>query len=338
MAGKKLYIGRMIEDLEISMQNVSNSMAETVSILEQILNNTGLERHNLAYSGTDLIDLNPVYTDFVTPDLGLHCEVDSVRDFEFNANSGSGTITEVSFFKTNVAFLRKYETLIFSYTAEAPNGNLDQINVNVPDQASPHVVVALYWPDTGVVQDQIGFYSASPWPHESTVTKNRSLAVSTLSDHADNEEVWIRILTGFNTENTSVAVKVVAYGVEAASKGIDIDLNKKGTIENIKAAGHPSLFQSGEVDTTDNVFSIDGEGILTFSFDLSGTAGELSDVKLVADINEKDSIDLLTAAGDLYDENVGLEIPLAELAALAFKLRFNMSTGSTLSGINVRYY
>ena len=99
-----------------------------------------------------------------------------------------------------------------------------------------------------------------------------------------------------------------------------------------------SVFERGTLDDTDYIYSVDGVGVLTFNIDMSADAGELSDVKIIADLNEYDSIDLLTADGELYIADVGLTVPVAELAALGFALRFNLSTGSTLSAINVRYY
>lgn len=313
MAGKEMYIGRMLEGLEASMDNVANGMAESVSILEQILNNSGLERKNKAYAGQDLVDLAPVFVGAAVLTLDEHT-VYTAPNLVYQASYGPELTQSYSTLKIKVGDLRALGVTSLALKLEITAGNdyikslfqrwqtsFDYYGYNLVSANGPNG-------DSTYISD--GSLSTSA----TTQTINQDISISTWLNYPDDREVIFYFKNSWKTDHSGIQIK---YSL---------------------SAGNQNVFSLGSYDVTDYVYTVSGRGSLTFSINLTGTAGELSDAKIVAVMNESDSIDLLTAAGDVYQADVGLTIPLAQLAALSFKLRFNMSTGSSLSAINVRYY
>lgn len=313
MAGKEIYIGRMLEGLEASMDNVANGMAESVSILEQILNNSGLERKNKAYAGQDLVDLDPDFVGAAVLTLDEHT-VYTAPNLVYQASIGPELTQSYSTLKIKVGDLRALGVNSLALKVEIDNTNayiktLFQNWRTSFDYYGDNLVSA-YGPngDSNYVTNSDLSTSAT------SQTINKTVSMASWLMYPDDSEVIFYFKNSWKTSNSGIRIK---YSL---------------------SAGDQSVFSLGSYDVTDYVYTVSGRGSLTFSINLTGTAGELSDVKIVAVLNESDSIDLLTAAGDVYQADVGLTIPLAQLAALSFGLRFNMSTGASLSAINVRYY
>ena len=58
MAGQEIYIGKMIESMQDSMNSMEEKMTETVDVLQNILINTGLTKKQKIFTGPDLIAVN----------------------------------------------------------------------------------------------------------------------------------------------------------------------------------------------------------------------------------------------------------------------------------------
>ena len=320
MAGKNIYIERMLDAVQVSMDNVANGMAESVAILEQILANSGLERKNKAFAGAELVALNPTFVPSGNIELGDGCSFNNTtKEINFVAAFGPDLAQSMTVVTTTVGALKRLggSTLTFKYDIKTTNGYLRDLwqswKTSTGWDSWGSTMCGYYGNEVGSsgVLDS-GSLSAS----ESSQVLTGPLSISTLTyNRPDDAVVYFYFKNSWKTTNAGQNIFISVY-------------------DNL---GN-SVFEMGTLDDTDYIYSVDGVGVLTFDIDMSADAGELSDVKIVANLNEHDSIDLLTAGGDLYIADVGLTFPVAELAALGFALRFNLSTGSTLSGINVRYY
>lgn len=321
MAGKEIYIGRMLEALETSMDEVVNEMADvsagistTTDILKTILDNMGLQKSQTSYSGTDLTDLNPSFSSKWGLVIGEKCTLSNENKILFYVVQNAGVTAYVdseTIVKFTVGQIRQLTSKVtFKWAGTTTNNSISSRWRN-PGGLMGGYVFNVYFPATGSANRLETLSSLSG----TSGSKTKAYDLINLDGHPDDEEVWFVINNNFDYTSDTIS---------ATCELLDDDGNE--------------LFTSGQVVITDNVYSITGSGSLIFDFDFTGTAGELSDVKIIADLNENDSVDLLTADGDIYAADVGLTVPLVDFSSLAFKLRFNMSTGSTLSAINVRYY
>lgn len=320
MAGKEIYIERMLSRLGDSMDGVSAGMAETVSILEQLLNNQGLERKQAAYSGAALVALDPVFYNGDVIELGQDCTIDNNLKLSFYRLQAGGVDTKVSSITTLKVKGKDIKNWKFPLQMRLTASVSE--NYTVRELCMRDLIPVDIFTNGGLAATHYPGGSKTAWIsyYDTPTTQQGQSTIKYLYDDAkyhvgDNEEIVFYFGNFWNVTSSTVS-NVYSF--------TDADGN--------------SLFASGQLVVDDYVYSVTGRGGLEFTFDLSGTAGELSDVKIIADLNENDSVDLLTAAGDVYQADAGLVIPLAQLPALSFKLFFHLSTGSTLSGINVRYY
>ena len=319
MAGKELYIGRMLAALETSMNNVSNGMAESVSILEQMLENQGIERKNEAYSGQKLVDLDPVFRNGDDIELGPDCTIDVNRALNFYKQSQAGVETVIassSYMKVKGKVIKTWK---FPLTLKLTVSVVQEVSARSLF-VSNRLPSAIYG-NTGIM------VTAFPNGNKDTRMTNYNIPSSQTGQSTD----YLYADEKYNVGDDEEIIFYFGNCWNVTSATVT-------SIWSFTDADGKSLLSSGEMVEADGVYSVNGRGSIEFPIDLSGTAGELSDVKIIADLNDVDTIDLLTAAGDLYQADTGLTIPLSQFAALAFKLKFNFTTGSTLSGINVRYY
>lgn len=84
MAGQEIYIGKMIESLQDGMNSMEEKMDTTVSVLQNILINTGLTKKQKTFTGEDLttaslyspayLDLSPYQNTGVNPNFEIETE------------------------------------------------------------------------------------------------------------------------------------------------------------------------------------------------------------------------------------------------------------------------
>ena len=127
MAGKNIYIERMLDAVQVSMDNVAKGMAESVAILEQILANSGLERKNKAFAGAALVALDPEFVPSGNIELGDGCSFDNTtKEINFVAAYGPELAQSFTVVRTTVGALKLLggTTLTFKYDIRQTNGYL----------------------------------------------------------------------------------------------------------------------------------------------------------------------------------------------------------------------
>lgn len=315
MAGKEIYIGRMLEALETSMNNVSADMQTAAAILEKIYENQGIPKQQTTYSGATLAALDPDVESLYTPDLPTdeRFVIDSTdKRLEVNAAISSGSIVEKMCYLEIPGELHRTQDI--HYKVYYKFGN-----------SSPYQMLS--------GPAFFGFY------------KNKAAAGAVYAEptcylNADSIPGDKRLEHEYTFEGTWTKKPDYdsdVFYIRCAFWNLSFSATNMEYYCEITDENGVSLWKTATLVNNDNVLGIDGKGSLIFSLSES-SAVELSDALVNAALNEGDTIDLLDNNGDIVSADVGKEILLNDIAALSFKLRFNLTTGSTISAMAVRYY